>query len=67
MSGKVIPLRPPAPEPPAISLVPGQKSGTWVLRHNSGSLVRSIPLTRSDLALVKQLIELVELFEGGGT
>ncbi len=67
MSGKVIPIRPHVPEPPAISLVPGQKPGTWVLRHNSGALVRSIPLTRSDLALVKQLIELVELFEGGGT
>lgn len=67
MTAKIIPIRPPVPEPPAISLVPGQKPGTWVLRHNSGELVRSIPLTRSDLALVKQLIELAELFDGGGT
>jgi hypothetical protein len=70
MSAKVIQLHPTKDEPQQITLsAPDPKRpGVRMLVKNGTGVVWSMPLTRGDRAVVKQLLEMAELFdseEGG--
>ncbi len=69
MSAKVIELHPAKAEPTiSLSAPDPKRPGVRMLVKNGTGVVWSMPLTRGDRAVVKQLLEMAELFdeeEGG--